>query len=138
MKNAQSVLMGVPLAAAALLLVSCAAPETRTGAEMPGGQAAPTDPLQACLAKIPATATAGQRAMAEETCRRNAAARDAVVGAGTAAATSAAASGQAGDTLEACLARIPEDASAGQRMIAEESCKRDAANRKSIESVPGL
>jgi hypothetical protein len=34
------------------------------------------------------------------------------------------------DTLNACLSRIPSDASAGQRMLAEESCKRDQANRK--------
>lgn len=40
------------------------------------------------------------------------------------------ASGAAEDTLNACLARIPKDASAGQRMMAEESCKRDQANRR--------
>jgi hypothetical protein len=47
------------------------------------------------------------------------------------------ASGTADDTLQACLARIPSGASAGQRMIAEESCKRDDAARKAIEVVPG-
>jgi len=47
------------------------------------------------------------------------------------------ASGTAGDTLQACLARIPSGATRGQRMIAEESCKRDDAARKAIEAVPG-
>ena len=40
------------------------------------------------------------------------------------------AAGAAEDTLSACLSRIPGGASAGQRMVAEESCKRDQANRK--------
>jgi len=48
-----------------------------------------------------------------------------------------AASGTQGDTLQACMARIPRDASAGLRMIAEQSCERDEANRKAILSVPG-
>ncbi len=42
----------------------------------------------------------------------------------------AAASGSVEDTLQACLARIPSDASAGQRMLAERSCERDQTNRK--------
>lgn len=45
--------------------------------------------------------------------------------------------GTQGDSLEACLARIPSDASAGQRMIAEQTCHRDAENRASIMAVPG-
>lgn len=48
-----------------------------------------------------------------------------------------AASGAVEDTLTACLSRIPKDASAGQRMIAEESCARDKADRQSIDAVPG-
>ena len=47
------------------------------------------------------------------------------------------ASGAAEDTLRACLARIPKDASAGQRMIAEQSCKRDEGTRELIQAVPG-
>jgi hypothetical protein len=39
--------------------------------------------------------------------------------------------------LNACLARIPASASAGQRMIAEQSCGRDQGDRKSIQAVPG-
>lgn len=49
----------------------------------------------------------------------------------------AAASGTQGDTLQACLSRIPKDASAGQRLIAQRSCERDEADRKEIEIVPG-
>lgn len=40
------------------------------------------------------------------------------------------ASGAVEDTSNACMARIPKDASAGQRMLAEESCRRDQANRR--------
>jgi len=47
------------------------------------------------------------------------------------------ASGTAGDSLQACLDRIPSGASSGQRMMAEQSCQRDEAVRKSILAVPG-
>lgn len=47
------------------------------------------------------------------------------------------ASGAAEDTREACLARIPKDATSGQRMIAEQSCKRDQESRQPIQDVPG-
>ena len=45
--------------------------------------------------------------------------------------------GTQGDSLAACLARIPSDASAGQRMVATGTCERDAANRTPIDVVPG-
>ncbi len=45
--------------------------------------------------------------------------------------------GTQGDSLDACLSRIPSDASAGQRMFAERTCQRDADNRTSIDAVPG-
>jgi hypothetical protein len=45
--------------------------------------------------------------------------------------------GTQGDTLEACLARIPDNASDGQRMLATLSCERDAKARTSIDAVPG-
>jgi hypothetical protein len=41
------------------------------------------------------------------------------------------------DTLEACLARIPGDATDGQRMLATLTCKRDEKVRTSIDVVPG-
>ncbi len=47
------------------------------------------------------------------------------------------ASGAVEDTQQACLARIPKDATSGQRMIAEHSCKRDQASRQSIQDAPG-
>ena len=34
------------------------------------------------------------------------------------------------ETLDNCLARIPRDASAGQRLLAEQSCRRDFAIRR--------
>src|SRR5574341_2410663 len=49
----------------------------------------------------------------------------------------AAASGTPGDSLQSCLGRIPKDATAGQRLIAERSCARDEAERKEIDIVPG-
>ena len=61
----------------------------------------------------------------------------AVTMSGSPAVQTNAASGTQGDTLQACMARIPRDASAGLRMIAEQSCERDEANRKAILSVPG-
>ncbi|MDH5426749.1 MAG: hypothetical protein OEZ57_07705 [Nitrospirota bacterium] len=45
--------------------------------------------------------------------------------------------GTQGDSLDACLARIPSDATAGQRMVAERTCQRDADNRSPILAVPG-
>ena len=60
--------------------------------------------------------------------------------AGTAAVTtgpSRVSQGTQGDSLEGCLGRIPSDASAGQRMVAERTCQRDAANRSPIDLVPG-
>lgn len=47
------------------------------------------------------------------------------------------ASGTSGDSLKACMDRTPSDASAGQRMMAEQSCQRDEGGRKSMQSVPG-
>ena len=54
-----------------------------------------------------------------------------------AAVAGQAAAGTFGDTLEDCMARIPKDASSGQRMLAEVSCQRDEEGRQSIEAVPG-
>jgi hypothetical protein len=39
------------------------------------------------------------------------------------------AAGSTEDSLQACLARIPKDATVGQRMIAEQGCRRDEADR---------
>lgn len=34
------------------------------------------------------------------------------------------------ETLDTCLARIPKDATAGQKMLAEQSCQREYATRR--------
>jgi len=46
------------------------------------------------------------------------------------------ASGAAEDTLKACMARIPEIASVGQRMLAEQSCRGEEKFRKAIQTAP--
>lgn len=47
------------------------------------------------------------------------------------------AAGAVEDTLKACMARIPKDASIGQRMIAEQSCMRDESDRTQFRPSPG-
>jgi hypothetical protein len=39
------------------------------------------------------------------------------------------AAGSVNDTLKACLGRIPQDASTGQLILAEQNCQRVEANR---------
>ena len=45
------------------------------------------------------------------------------------------ASGAVEDSLKACMARIPTDASAGQRMMAEQSCQRDEEVRQPFQAT---
>ncbi len=45
------------------------------------------------------------------------------------------AAGAIEDSLLACLARIPKDATTGQRMIAEQSCRRDEGDRKPFQAT---
>ncbi len=47
------------------------------------------------------------------------------------------AAGAAEDSLRACRARIPKDASIGQLMLAEQGCWRDENDRKPVQAVPG-
>jgi hypothetical protein len=47
------------------------------------------------------------------------------------------AAGATEDSLQACLSRIPKDATAGQRMIAEQSCRRDEGDRKPFQATGG-
>jgi hypothetical protein len=44
--------------------------------------------------------------------------------------TSRIAAGVEEETLNTCLARIPQDATAGQRMLAEQTCRRDYGVRR--------
>jgi len=46
------------------------------------------------------------------------------------------ASGAVEDSLKACMARIPALASAGQRMLAEQSCAGEDEVRKALRSAP--
>jgi hypothetical protein len=46
------------------------------------------------------------------------------------------AAGAVQDTQKACLARIPTDATAGQRMLAKQSCKQDEGTRKASQDAP--
>ena len=52
-----------------------------------------------------------------------------------AASNAALAAGSVEDSLQACLARIPKDATTGQRMIAEQSCRRDEGDRKPFQAT---
>lgn len=47
------------------------------------------------------------------------------------------AAGASEDSLQACLARIPKDATTGQRLIAEQSCRRDEGDRKPFQATLG-
>ena len=46
----------------------------------------------------------------------------------------AVAAGSVEDSLHACLARIPKDATAGQKMLAEQSCHRAEADRAPVQT----
>jgi hypothetical protein len=63
--------------------------------------------------------------VAEQSCQDNEKLHQGVVGTAIAKSGNRASAGTQGDSLMACMARIPTDATAGQRMLAEESCKRD-------------
>ena len=58
-------------------------------------------------------------------------------GSASPAASTSVASGTYGDSLEACLGRIPSNATDGQRMFATGTCQRDENARQPIMAVPG-
>jgi hypothetical protein len=97
---------------------------------VPAAASAPQtyDTVETCLSRIPANSTAGTRMLAEESCRRESS-TSSLTGA-EARTRSRVASGSVEDSVEACLSRIPQDSSAGQRMMAEASCKRDQTNSR--------
>jgi len=68
--------------------------------------------------------------VAEQSCQDNEALRQAVVGMATTKSGDRASSGTQGDSLDACMGRIPQDATDGQRMLAENSCQRDQFMRR--------
>ena len=85
----------------------------------------PSDFLKRCLERIPSGSSDGARMVAEQSCQDNEKLHQGVVGAATAKSGNRASAGTQGDSLTSCMARIPADATTGQRMLAEESCKRD-------------
>ncbi|OQW32826.1 MAG: hypothetical protein A4E19_05590 [Nitrospira sp. SG-bin1] len=84
-----------------------------------------SDSLQACLSKISNESSDGAKMVAEQSCRDNEKIHQGVVGTAIAKSGNRASAGTQGDSMHACMARISTDATAGQRMLAEESCKRD-------------
>lgn len=85
----------------------------------------PSDSLKACLAKISNDASDGARMVAEQSCQDNEKLHQGVIGTAIAKSGNRASAGTQGDSLKVCIAGIPIDATSGQRMLAEESCKRD-------------
>ena len=101
---------------------AAAAPET--------GSKVYSDSLEGCLARIQGSASDGAKWVAEQSCHDNEGLRLAVAGAATRKSGDRASAGTQGDSLEACLARIPKDATEGQRLLAEESCQRDQSTHR--------
>lgn len=84
-----------------------------------------SDSLEACLARIKGGSSDGAKTVAEQSCQDNEGLRQAVAGTAITKSGDRASSGTQGDSLDACMARIPSDATEGQRMLAEDSCQRD-------------
>jgi hypothetical protein len=63
--------------------------------------------------------------VAEQSCQDNEKLHQRVVGTAIAKSGNRASAGTQGDSLTSCMGRIPAGATPGQRMLAEESCKRD-------------
>ena len=85
----------------------------------------PSDSLKACLTKISSDSSDGMRMIAEQSCQDNEKLHQGVVGTAIAKSGNRASAGTQGDSQDACIARIPTDATSGQRMLAEETCTRD-------------
>ena len=100
--------------------VSSVSPVTAAAASV-----GPSDSLKACLAKISNDSSDGVRMVAEQSCQDNEKLHQGVIGTAIAKSGNRASAGTQGDSLKVCIAGIPADATAGQRMLAEESCKRD-------------
>jgi hypothetical protein len=87
--------------------------------------AGPSEFLKSCLARIANDSSEGARMVAEQSCQDNEKLHQGVAGTAVAKSANRASAGTQGDSLETCLAHIPTDATIGQRLLAEESCKRD-------------
>lgn len=89
-----------------------------------------SESLEGCLERIQGGSSDGVKTVAEQSCQDNEGLREAVAGMAAAKSGGRASSGTQGDSLEACMARIPNDATDGQRMLAEDSCQRDQSLRR--------
>ena len=89
-----------------------------------------SDSLEECLAGIEKGSSGGAKTVAEQSCQDDEALRQDVVGTATEKSSGRVSSGTQGDSLDACMARIPKDATEGQRMLAEDSCQRDQLLRR--------
>jgi hypothetical protein len=89
-----------------------------------------SDSLEDCLARIQGSASDGAKWVAEQSCHDNEGLRLAVAGAAIRKSGQRVSAGTQGDSLEVCMARIPKDATEGQRMLAEESCQRDQSTHR--------
>ncbi|MFO0701311.1 MAG: hypothetical protein U0236_18985 [Nitrospira sp.] len=87
----------------------------------------PSDFLKLCLDRIANDSSEGARMVAEQSCQDNEKLHQALIATAAAKSANRASAGTQGDSLEACMGRIPTDATVGQRMLAEESCRRDQA-----------
>lgn len=119
-------MVGCTLQEAAMQSATGGASVSSTAEEAP--EASPkvfSDSLEGCLARIQDSASEGAKWVAEQSCHDNEGLRLAVAGAAIRKSGDRASAGTQGDSLEACMARIPKDATEGQRMLAEESCQRD-------------
>jgi hypothetical protein len=85
----------------------------------------PSEFLKACLARISSESSDGAKMVAEQSCQDNDKLHQGVVGTAIAKSGNRASAGTQGDSLKLCIAGIPTDATSGQRMLAEESCRRD-------------
>jgi hypothetical protein len=85
----------------------------------------PLDSLKACLTKISSDSSDGTRMVAEQSCQDSEKLHQGIVGTALAKSANRVSAGTQGDSMDACMALIPTDATVGQRMLAEETCARD-------------
>lgn len=90
-----------------------------------GAPIGPSDFLTACLAKISNESSEGARMVAEQSCQDSEKIHQGIVGTALAKSANRVSAGTQGDSMNACMALIPTDATVGQRMLAEETCARD-------------
>jgi PBP1b-binding outer membrane lipoprotein LpoB len=104
----------------ALLTTGCASDETMPASGSSMSSSSPTQEMKS---------TSGPSMTSTNSSMSTGSAAASASASGTTKNIDRIASGSAEDSLEACLSRIPKDASSGQRMLAEQSCHRDQSVR---------